>query len=59
MLFGHGLHWCVGAYIAAAQITQTFKVLLKRRGLRRAKGKAGTLQCYGLIPAHLLVEFDR
>ena len=58
MLFGHGLHWCVGAYIAEAQITQTFKVLLAKRNLRRASGKTGILQEFGPFPSGLTVEFD-
>lgn len=58
MVFGHGLHWCIGVFLAKAQMTQTFKPLLKR-GVRRARGQAGQLQTIGLIPAHLTVEFDR
>jgi cytochrome P450 len=58
MLFGYGLHWCVGAYIAAAQITQTFKALLVKDGLRRAPGKDGRLHHLGFFPQHLVVEFD-
>lgn len=59
MLFGHGLHWCIGAYLARAQITQTFKPLLKRNGLRRAPGRAGELQKLIVFPVHLTVEMDR
>ena len=58
MLFGHGLHWCIGAYIAEAQIVQTFKPLLKRTGLRRASGAAGQMQRLSVFPVHLAVEFD-
>jgi cytochrome P450 len=58
MLFGYGLHWCVGAFIAEAQITQTFKALLVKKGLRRAEGKAGQLQLLGPFPEHLTVEFE-
>jgi hypothetical protein len=58
MLFGNGLHWCVGAFIAEAQITQTFKALLVKKGLRRAEGKAGQLQLLGPFPEHLTVEFE-
>lgn len=58
MLFGHGLHWCAGKYIAEAQITQTMKALLTRTGLQRAPGKTGTLRLLGLFPEHLGVEFD-
>lgn len=35
--FGVGQHWCIGAYIAKAQITQTFKPLLKCDHLRAAR----------------------
>ncbi len=57
MLFGYGLHWCVGAYIAQAQITQAFKALLVKKELRRAKGKDGQLQLLGDFPQHLFLEF--
>ena len=57
MLFGHGLHWCVGAYIAQVQITQAFKVLLVKKGLRRARGNDGQLQLLGDFPQHLFLEF--
>jgi cytochrome P450 len=56
MVFGYGLHWCIGAFLAKAQITQTFKPLLKR-GIRRADGPDGRLRTIGLMPAHLTVEF--
>lgn len=56
MVFGYGLHWCIGAFLAKAQITQTFKPLLKR-GIRRAHGPDGRLRTIGLMPAHLTVEF--
>lgn len=56
MVFGYGLHWCIGVFLAKAQITQTFKPLLKR-GIRRAHGRDGRLRTIGLMPAHLTVEF--
>jgi cytochrome P450 len=58
MMFGVGLHWCIGASLAQAQITQTLKPLLLQRNLRRAPGAAGRLSKYGPFPAHLVVEFD-
>jgi cytochrome P450 len=58
LVFGYGQHWCIGAYIAMAQITQTFKALLKKKHLRRAKGAAGRLQRIGAYPMHLTLEFD-
>jgi len=59
MLFGAGLHWCVGALVADAQITQTFKPLLACRKLRRAAGSAGKMSRIAAFPAHLTVEFER
>jgi cytochrome P450 len=58
MVFGYGLHWCIGAFLAAAQITQTLKPLLRRRRLRPADGRDGTLRRIGSMPVHLVVEFD-
>jgi cytochrome P450 len=58
MLFGSGLHWCLGAFVADAQITQMFKALLVKSNIRRAAGKAGRLTLVGPFPAHLTVEYD-
>lgn len=58
LLFGHGLHWCIGAYIAGAQITQTFKPLLRQKLLRRSNGAAGRMHRFSVFPVHLSVEFD-
>jgi cytochrome P450 len=58
MLFGYGLHWCVGAFIAAAQIKETLKALLLKDNLRRANGPDGQLRLLGPFPEHLVVEFD-
>jgi cytochrome P450 len=57
MLLGYGLHWCIGAYIAYAQITQTFKALLVQNDLRPMKGKKGRLQLVGDFPQHLWMHF--
>jgi cytochrome P450 len=58
MVFGYGQHWCIGAYIAIAQITQTYKVLLQHQGLRRANGAKGRLKRITVYPANLHVTFD-
>jgi cytochrome P450 len=58
MLFGGGLHWCVGAKVADAQITQMFKALLVRRNLQRVAGRDGKLTRIGPFPAHLFVQYD-
>jgi cytochrome P450 len=58
LTFGFGLHWCIGAPLAEAQIVQTLKPLLMRRNIRRAPGKAGKLQQDGPFPKNLVVLFD-
>ena len=58
MLYGHGMHWCIGAQIANTQITQTLKALLQKPNLRRASGKAGKLVKWGAFPDSLMVEYD-
>lgn len=60
MVFGVGQHWCIGAYIASAQLTQTFKVLLKREGLAAIDNpKVRTKRFNDLYPLHLVVGFDK
>ena len=60
MVFGVGQHWCLGAYIAKAQITQTFKPLLKREGLKAVRNRAvRTKRFNDLFPLHLVVGFDK
>ncbi|MCK0100101.1 cytochrome P450 [Qipengyuania sp. S6317L1] len=58
MLMGFGLHWCIGAPLAYAQVTQTFKALLERDNVRRAPGKDGKLTTFGPFPESLWVEYD-
>lgn len=50
--FGFGMHWCIGAMLAQAQLTQTFKSLL-RRG---APGCVTRLRCRGTFPDQLLIK---
>ena len=57
LIFGHGQHWCLGAHIAVAQLTQTFRALLRKGEFRRAGGRAGKLGRIGFYPAHLTIEF--
>jgi cytochrome P450 len=57
MVFGTGLHWCVGAPLAIAQMTQTFKPLLRRAPVRRAPGAAGRTRYFGSFPEHLTVTY--
>ncbi len=60
MLWGYGLHTCFGDYINRAMIPGLLKPLLKKQGLRRAKGSAGRIDSGGTpFPVHFVVEFDR
>ena len=58
MLYGHGIHWCIGAQIANTQITQTFKALLRQPGLKRKLGPQGKLVKWGAFPDRLMVEYQ-
>lgn len=59
MTFGHGQHWCIGAFIAKAQITETFKALLKKKDLNAVPGAEGRMRRISIYPAHLTVSFSR
>jgi cytochrome P450 len=56
MNFGCGMHWCVGACIARAQITQTIKALLLRPNFARFPGPAGRLKRVGGFPTSMMVK---
>lgn len=54
MVFGHGLHWCIGAPIAKAHITQALKPLLKRKSLKTAQ----TPKYVGPFPVSHVIRFQ-
>jgi len=58
MHFGFGMHWCVGAIVARAQIVQTFKPLLLLQELQRADGPDGKLKLWpqSVFPQSLTVK---
>ena len=58
MHFGFGMHWCIGAMIARAQITQTFKALLAQSAVVRAPALRGRLALWGLFPDHLYIDYE-
>jgi cytochrome P450 len=58
LVFSVGQHWCLGAYIAIAQITQTLKPLLKG-ALERAEGRRGRMKRYNVFPLHLHVKIKQ
>jgi cytochrome P450 len=55
MLFGHGLHYCLGAAFAAAVIPAILKPLLLCPTLERAPGPRGRRTFFGIFPEHLHV----
>ena len=57
MRFGWGQHWCIGFGIAIAQMTQTFKPVLRRGGLQRAPGKQGKPAWFAIFYEHLVVTY--
>lgn len=58
MVFGHGIHRCIGEAIARVQIAECVRALFALPGLRRAPGAAGRLTRRGAFPEHLRVDFD-
>lgn len=58
MVFGVGIHRCIGAAIASVQVAEAFRALFERPGFRRARGKEGKLTRIGPYPDRLMVEFD-
>jgi cytochrome P450 len=59
MPWGYGLHTCFGQYINRAVLPQLLKPLLRKSGLRRADGPAGTIDSGGTpFPQHLHLLFE-
>jgi Dyp-type peroxidase family len=58
MMFGEGLHECLGIHLAMAQITAIFQVLLAQDELRVARDRCGKIQWIGPFPRRLDMEFE-
>jgi cytochrome P450 len=58
MHFGYGLHTCFGQYINQVQIPGILEAVLRRPGVRRAPGEAGSLQFDGPYPSSLSVILE-
>ncbi|ESY03074.1 cytochrome P450 [Mesorhizobium sp. LNJC399B00] len=59
MVFGHGIHQCIGAEIARIQIGESLRALFQKQGVRRMPGKAGRMTRIGAYPETLKVDFER
>ena len=62
MAFGHSRHRCLGEHIGQTMVTEMARALFALPGLRRAPGKAGTIQSLPIeqasFPRSFLLEFD-
>ncbi len=58
LLFGAGLHECIGQFVADIQLTEIIKAVLMLPGLRRAPGDRGWIYYDGPAAKHLRLKFD-
>lgn len=59
LVFGHGIHWCIGSAIATVQIAEAFRAIFRLDNVRRASGRAGRLARRGAFPESLAIDFDQ
>lgn len=58
LMFGHGVHKCLGQQLALAIIARMFLALFRQPGLRRAPGRYGRMQRVGYFPRRLDLAYD-
>ncbi len=58
LVFGDGLHHCIGRHIAEVQITQTMKALLRQENLRPASWPKGRMKRISLFPLSQTLEYE-
>jgi len=58
MMFGDGVHRCMGATLALSQMTTMFAVLLRQPQLTRSRRPEGRLHSVGIFPRRLDMEFS-
>jgi Dyp-type peroxidase family len=59
MVYGHGIHVCIGAEVARVQIGECLRAIFARKGVRRMPGRAGRTVRLGAFPEHLRIDFER
>lgn len=59
MIFGYGLHSCIGAPMARAFSTQAIKALFELPGIKRDHGKAGKLTRIGIFPESISMSWKQ
>lgn len=59
MIFGYGLHSCIGAPMARAFSTKIIKKLFSLPNLRGRKGKAGRMTRIGIFPEAIPMKWDQ
>lgn len=57
LMFGHGVHNCVGQHMSIEQLTSLFAVLFALPALARAPGALGRTQMAGPFPHRLEIRF--
>lgn len=59
LLYGAGLHRCIGAPIASLHAVESLRALLRAGHLRKLKCKPGLKERCGPFPKHMVVAIDR
>jgi len=58
LMFGTGVHECLGKHLAIEQMADIFEILLSQPGLRTAPGRYGRLSSVGPFPRRLDMVFE-
>lgn len=58
LIFGSGVHECIGKYLATEQITESLRILLSQDKIKPMRGAAGKMQSIGIFPRHLMMRYD-
>jgi Dyp-type peroxidase family len=58
LVFGHGIHLCIGSAIARVQIAECFQALFSKRSVRRARGRPGRMTRIASYPRSLKIDFE-